>query len=255
MAVGITLGWIAGILLALRQPTSATDAPSERTPAREQVVQLALPIPYDVTPRVERPLPPAHDTPQPSHAIETSAAPHDTGATTVTAELAPSPATSVERPALSNPMAPSISTRLLPARPVAAPWYSAPQPRNPFGGGRQRTAAERDSILGALGPEVPQLAAERRPTQGEVDARSKEAMLKMRLTGRVLLVPPDNSGGLITGTIPVPFLFGRGPSKATNRRDSATRSAGQAILERLRQRADSLTRVRNDSAARHVGDP
>jgi hypothetical protein len=78
------------------------------------------------------------------------------------------------------------------------------------------SAAERDSMLYVLGAEVPELAARRIQTPGERDAASKEAMLKIHLSGRPLLVPPDNTGGMISGSIPF-SLFGRGRSKAGRR--------------------------------------
>ena len=80
-------------------------------------------------------------------------------------------------------------------------------------------------------------------------------MLKMRLTGRTLLVPPDNSGGLITASIPVPFLNGRKISDEERRRTFEASRAARAIRERLRQRADSLKRARSDSVASRVGGP
>ena len=49
------------------------------------------------------------------------------------------------------------------------------------------------------------------PAPAERDSAAKEAMLKLRQSGRILLVPPDNSGGMITA--PLPFLS-KGPSRA-----------------------------------------
>jgi hypothetical protein len=108
------------------------------------------------------------------------------------------------------------------------------------------SAAERDSTLHALGAEIPELAARRIQTQGERDAASKEAMLKIHLSGRSLLVPPDNTGGMITASIPLP-LFGAGPSSARRRRERQVDDENRARLERLKQRADSLKRARGDS--------
>ena len=82
------------------------------------------------------------------------------------------------------------------------------------------------------------------PTQSERDAMAKEAMLKMRNTGRILLVPPDNSGGLITMPLPI---FSRGPSKARRVRESQAFDENRARLERLSQRADSARRARGDT--------
>jgi hypothetical protein len=97
-----------------------------------------------------------------------------------------------------------------------------------------------------MGADMPELAARRIPTQSERDAAAKEAMLKMRLSGRTLLVPPDNTGGLITASIPLP-LFGAGSSSARRRRDARAFDENRVRLERLRQRADSLKRSRADS--------
>ena len=99
---------------------------------------------------------------------------------------------------------------------------------------------------GMMFSDVPNLALHRGQTTSDRDARAKEAMLKMRLTGRVLLVPPDNSGGLITSSLPLP-LFGVRPSRATRARESRADDDNRARLERLRQRADSRRRSRADS--------
>ncbi len=91
-----------------------------------------------------------------------------------------------------------------------------------------------------------ELAARRVPTEAERDAAAKEAMLKMRLSGRTLLVPPDNTGGLIRSGFPVP-LPGSGRYKAARARDNRAMDENRARLERLRVRADSLRRARADS--------
>ena len=106
------------------------------------------------------------------------------------------------------------------------------------------TAEERDSALSVMSLMVPDLAASRMPTQGERDAAAKEAMLKIKNSGRILLVPPDNSGGLITMPLP---LFSRGPSRARRARDSRAFDENRARLDRLRLRADSARRARGDS--------
>lgn len=110
-----------------------------------------------------------------------------------------------------------------------------------------------DSTLGIIGAHVPALAATRPSTQGESDARIKEAMLKMRLSGRTLLVPPDNSGGLPTFSIPL-SLFGSRPSARARAQQQRAFDDNRARLERLRQRADSL-RQQADSLRRARGDP
>jgi hypothetical protein len=76
----------------------------------------------------------------------------------------------------------------------------------------------------------------------ERDSASKEAMLKIRQSGRILLVPPDNSGGMITA--PLPFLS-RGPSRAKRARDARSLDEGRARLRRLQARVDSIRRVRD----------
>jgi hypothetical protein len=93
---------------------------------------------------------------------------------------------------------------------------------------------------------VPELAVRRVQPRSERDAASKEAMLKIHLSGRSLLVPPDNTGGMITSSIPL-SLFGAGASRAKRRRDSQVADENRARLERLKQRADSLRRARADS--------
>jgi hypothetical protein len=125
-------------------------------------------------------------------------------------------------------------------------WLTVPGRHDPFSPAGPLSAVERDSTLAAMAAAFAELAARRVPTQGERDAAAKEAMLKMRLTGRILLVPPDNTGGLITASIPLP-LFSAGPSKARRARDRQAFDENRARLERLRQRADSARRARGDS--------
>jgi len=109
--------------------------------------------------------------------------------------------------------------------------FAAPAPPSP---------AEADSALSALSTLVPDLAARRVPTMAERDSASKEAMLKIHLSGRTLLVPPDNSRGMITA--PLPFLS-RGPSRAARARNERALDEGRARLRRLQARVDSLRRV------------
>ena len=252
VAVALTLASIASISRTWQLPLVPPVTRSDPEATREVVVRLALPAPRIApAPDVERVTPPARAARQ----SEIVSVPRDSGAATAPSTMGASPAAVVETPAPSDPLAPSGSTRLLPSRQPGSAWYSSPRARNPFVHGGQVSAAERDSILGALGAQVPWLAAERRATQSEIDARAKEAMLKMRLTGRTLLVPPDNSGGLITASIPVPFLNGRKISDEERRRTFEASRAARAIRERLRQRADSLKRARSDSVASRVGGP
>jgi hypothetical protein len=104
-----------------------------------------------------------------------------------------------------------------------------------------------------MGMRVPDLAALRKPTQSERDSASKEAMLKIHNTGRVLLVPPDNSGGMITASIPLPFL-GAGRSNAARARDRRVLDENRARLLRLLARADSLRRERADALRHSLAD-
>ena len=96
------------------------------------------------------------------------------------------------------------------------------------------------------------LAARRVPTEEERDAAAKEAMLKIRNSGRALMVPPDNTGGLIASRISLPFLSA-GPSRAARAREAKAFDENRARLARLRERADSLRRARADSLARFAG--
>ncbi|MEP6730306.1 MAG: hypothetical protein ABJE10_06700 [bacterium] len=137
-------------------------------------------------------------------------------------------------------------SRFVVPRPRGAPWYTAPTPRQLNAPLQTLSATERDSALAVFAAAFAAAAARRVPTVSERDAAAKEAMLKMRLTGRTLLVPPDNTGGLITGKLPF-SLFSRGPSKATRARTDSVFEENRARLERLRQRADSLRRSRTDA--------
>ena len=224
--------------------------------AREEVVRLTLPRPGTTqAPVIERATPSARAASRAIPDMERALTPRDTASAATaarpTAGTQPAPMT---KPESFNALAPSSSAPLLPSRPVGSPWYSAPRVHNPFVRDDQVSPAERDSTLAALGAEVPQLAAERRATQSEVDAKNREALLKMRLTGRTLLVPPDNSGGLTTGSIPLPGLGGR--STGRRRRNLTAKSAADSIAERLRRRVDSVRRAAADSVARRGdGEP
>jgi len=123
--------------------------------------------------------------------------------------------------------------------------------RHPFAEPAPLSPIERDSVLSVLSTTTPEAAARRVPTRAEVDSAAKEATLKMRLSGRTLLVPPDNSGGLVTLRVP---LVGR-PSRAERARVRRADDEGQARLRRLRARADSLRRAREDSLERSLTAP
>ncbi|CAN5829141.1 hypothetical protein BH11GEM1_BH11GEM1_08690 [soil metagenome] len=167
-----------------------------------------------------------------------TAEPEAPGATSATS------ATSAPVPSI-NPN--DLSQRLMPPRQQREPWYPSPEPLNPFAPPRTRTPAGRDSVLQRLGAEVPEMAAHLAASPSEIDARAKEAMLKMRLSGRVLLVPPDNSGGLISSSIPFSRWFGAREVRARSARTAIAREENAARLVRLRARADSLMRSRSDS--------
>lgn len=174
--------------------------------------------------------------------------PLDTGVTQPTAATA---ATAAREPnqALSPLMPWPLSPRLALPRKRDMPWYSDRPRRNPFGPAESLGALERDSILRALSDEVPELALRRGQTRSERDAGAKEAMLKMRLSGRILLVPPDNSGGLITSSFPL-TLFGADAARTRRAGQNRTVDENRMRLVRLGQRADSSRRSRVDSLPR-----
>ena len=124
-------------------------------------------------------------------------------------------------------------------------------PHDPFADPAPLSPLERDSVLSALSAMTPEAAARRVSTRAEVDSAAKEATLEMRLAGRPLLVPPDNSGGLVTLRVPLP---GR-PSRSERARVRRADDEGQARLRRLRARADSLRRAREDSLERSATVP
>jgi len=249
-AAALTGGSFAAVLLSMRLPNSweLSDAPRARDLATERVVFItSREAPFMVAPLVVLAIPSARTMPpsMPRTKNAITRARLDTGSTHPTTSAAPARVTESQLPFPS--LSPStLSPRLVPARSRGAPWYSLPRPRNPFAPPRRPSADEQDSTLSALSAQVIELAARRVPPQSERDAAAKEAMLKMRLSGRILLVPPDNSGGLITSSIPLP-LFGAGSSRAKRARASRVFEKNRARLERLRQRADSSRRARGDS--------
>jgi hypothetical protein len=249
-AAALTCASFAGVLRSMRQPSlwAVSATLRARDPAPERVVFVTL---RDAPPssaqqtalairsaRLNRPVAPR---------VERSSGnpPRDTGSTQPMSTAAPATATEPGEPYASLSPSP-MSPRLVPPRLRGAPWYSFSRRRHPLAPSEPLSAAERDSTLRALGAEVPQLAARRLRTQSERDAAAKEAMLKIHLSGRPLLVPPDNTGGMITASIPLP-LFGAGPSKARRQRESEVLDENQARIKRLTQRTDSLRRARVDS--------
>jgi hypothetical protein len=107
---------------------------------------------------------------------------------------------------------------------------------------RRRTIERRRALDGGSGPASTALG--RRASAGLCIAASS-------LVDRPLLVPPDNSRGLITARIPLPG----GPSKVARERAKRADDAGQARLRRLLARIDSLRRVRVDSLERPSARP
>ncbi len=137
-----------------------------------------------------------------------------------------------------------MPSRLLRPTPPGVPWYSPPRVRNPFERSDSLSPAERDSLIAEAMARMAAMGFHYEPTQGERDAMAKEAMLKMRNSGRILLVPPDNSGGLITMPLPI---FSRGPGRARRVRESQVFDENRGRLELLRLRADSARRARSDT--------
>ena len=257
VAAALTTAYMAGISLMWGSPdTAVSEAPVSAPP--EHLVFLPLQPPP--LPRIG----PATTMPATARRVARApaelprVAPSDSGASAPTATApaaaahpAPMPAPS---PSPSAGLVPSTSARLAPPRAPATPWFTPPRPHNPFVPPPQLVGAELDASAAAVGATVPALAARRVPTKGERDEQAKEAMLKMRMAGRTLLAPPDNSGGAASSSIPLP-IFSRGPSKAKRQRDSIDFARAQAIDERLRQRADSLRKWRADSAAGRPASP
>jgi hypothetical protein len=247
VAAALTSASFAAVSLAMRESSAWTVAAVQRDPAlpTERVVLLMLPESPALIERLRlaRPLRSGDRMPTSAHDAKRSIAhpPRDSSST----QPIPAATRVTEPTGAAFPLAPQpLPTRLLSPAARTVPWYSLPGQRNPFVPTEPLSAAERDSVLLAAAERFAELAARRVPTQSERDAAAKEAMLKMRLTGRILLVPPDNSGGLITMPLP---LFGGGPTKARRARDRQAFDENRARLERLRQRADSARRARGDS--------
>jgi hypothetical protein len=245
-AAGLTCALWGAVSLVLRQPS---ESPTRLTTATAMVEAIIFLVPH--VPSSTPTLLPArtlHRTigarasPQPDAGSvdvrENDSVPREPPTMRAPADEAVMPA-----PASTPGVA---SSRLAVPRQPGIPWYSPSRPRSPFAPEPPLARAEQDSIVSEIGPAVPELAARRVQPQSERDAAAKEAMLKMRLTGRILLVPPDNTGGLITSRIPLP-LFSRGSSAARRKRNQAAFDANRARLERLRQRADSARRARGDT--------
>ena len=239
-AMAVTYGSFAGVLLSLRYVARAPSA-SPRLPTAERIVLVVPrplagltndepvarsegPVAVARAPRVARPVPPDIGRARESSIASATKATTNPGAATEVA------------------LSPDQVSRLARPRPDVGAWIAVPT-RDPFTSPTVPTAVERDAVLTALSTMVPDLAARRVPTRAERDWAAKEATLKMRLASRPLLVPPDNSGGLITARVP---LLG-GSSRKQRARDARSYDEGRARLRRLVARADSLRRAREDS--------
>jgi hypothetical protein len=241
-ATSATCGSLVALLVALYHATSGSKVVTFREAAPSERIVLVIPRVEQPSDRVARQrstsvtIPPAPRTATPP--------PSDTASTRTSAPTsAPNPTSA------SAPLSIDAVSRLARPRPGPASMFGRPDARDPFAPPAPLTLGERDSVLHALETMTPELAAQRVPTRAEVDAAAKEATLKMRLSGRTLLVPPDNSGGLIVARIPLPRLR-PGPSKAARARDRRADDEGQARLRRLLARADAARRARQDSVER-----
>jgi hypothetical protein len=251
-ATSATCGSLVALLVALYHATSRSAVVTFRAAAPSERVVLVIPrAEPPSSDRVARqrstsatiPLAPRTAIPPPPDTASTRAAAPTT---------APSPTPSGALLSIDG------VSRLARPRPGSGTMFGPQNARDPFAPPAPLTLGERDSVLHALETMTPELAARRVPSRAEVDAAAKEATLKMRLSGRTLLVPPDNSGGLIVARIPLPRLR-PGPSKAARARDRRAVDEGQARLRRLLARADSARRARQDSLERdaplHRDDP
>jgi hypothetical protein len=236
------------VLVSLYRLTAELPVASRQRESSSEHVMFVVPHIDDATPRA-----PSVDHSAPSAPARAPRsvreAPRDTGWVRRRASaLAIEPRASSPASALSI----DATSRLAPPGPDRSDRWVAPHiVRAPFAEPAPLSRVERDSVLSALSTMTPEAAAHRAPTRGEVDSAAKEATLKMRLAGRPLLVPPDNSGGLVTLRIPFPG----GSSRAKRARVRRADDEGQARLRRLRARADSLLRARADSLERSATVP
>jgi hypothetical protein len=250
-ATMMTCGSLMTVMLSLRTVAGASTAPLRGLEMSSERIVFVLPRATEPAARPARGRP--RNPPRASsdrHAI--GEAPLDTGTVTpsiIESAVVPDPIASS-----SAALSPDAVTRLARPQPGSGSWLRVPNVRDPFAEPSAPTApsrAQRDSVLRALDALVPPLAAVRVPTRAERDSAAKEATLKMRLSGRTLLVPPDNSGGLIRASIPIHLPGGR-HSKAAQTRDRHAFDEGQARLRRLLARADSAQRARQDSLERRA---
>jgi hypothetical protein len=242
-ATAATCGAFAAVLLSLHRLTAVSSvAARRREPSREQIV-LVVPRVYHSTRRD-----PMVDRAAPSATLRAPRAPHSPRETPRdTGSAPPDPrAVASETRATASARVPTFdgAARLARPRPNhTGRWVVPTVVYDPFAEPAPPASAVRDSVLAALSTTTPEAAAHRIPARAEVDSAAKEATLKMRLAGRPLLVPPDNSAGLITTRVPLPG----GPSKADRARLRRADDEGQARLRRLLARADSARSAREDS--------
>ena len=243
-ATSATCGSFVALLLSLyyATPPRFTVTTSRVTAMGERVVLVIPRLEMPASDRLAResstsiaipPVAHTNDTPPPDTASRPGSAP-----TTV-----PVPEPS------GSPLSIDAVSRLARPRPSQAITFGRPDARDPFAASAPPTTEARDSVLHALETMTPELAARRVPSRAEVDSAAKEATAKMRRSGRTLLVPPDNSGGLIVARISLPLLSSR-PSKAARAGDRRVIDEGRVRLARLLARADSARRAREDSSAR-----
>lgn len=238
-ASATSASFVAVILSLYRVTPERGVAPRQHAPASELVVIVEPRAPSTVnhTPVFHRsPVTPA---PRASRSV---AAPHlDTGSAEGRSAAI---AADAVRPSPPSALSIDATSRLARPHPDHVGRWVVPRiARDPFAEPAPLDPVERDSVLSALSTMTPEAAAHRTPTRAEVDSAAKEATRKMRLAGRPLLVPPDNSGGLVTLRLPLPGE----PSKAERTRVRSADDEGQARLRRLRARADSARRVAHDS--------
>jgi len=242
-ATSATCGSFVALLLSLYYATSRSTVVASRETAMSERVTLVIP-------RLERPASDrvARESPT-SSAISPVARTADTPPLDTASRRSDAALTRPGPEPLSAPLSIDAVPWLARPRPDQAITFARPDAHDPFAAPGPPTTEARDSVLHALETMTPELAAQRVLSRAEVDSAAKEAARKMRLSGRTLLVPPDNSGGLIVVRIPLPLL-NPGPSNAERVRDRRPVDEGQARLRRLLVRADSLRRARQDSVDR-----
>jgi len=247
-ATSATCGSFVALLLSLYYATSRSTVVASRETAVGEHVVLVIPrLERPASDRVARESPTSSAISPVARTADTP--PHDTASRrSDAAPTGPGPEL------LSAPLSIDAVSRLARPRPGQAITFARPDAHDPFAAPGPPTTEARDSVLHALEAMTPELAAQRVPSRDEVDAAAKEATQKIRLSGRTLLVPPDNSGGLIVARIPLPLLR-PGPSKAARLRDRRSDVEGQARLRRLVARADSARRARHDSIERSHSPP